>query len=181
MKERDKALEKYKSTKDLQDWSHFKNLRNSVTSKIIKERNNWDKTKLDSSLNSNFDMWKTLESKLGWGTNGPSSKIIHKGTIITSPLRVAQTINEFFIIKVKNLQSSIAPENIDPCYKLREIMKDRKCSFSFHAGTPSEVEKVVKGLKSIRSSGVDHIITYILNHFKEPASILKNSIFSRHT
>ena len=54
----------------------------------------------------------------------------------------------------------------DPLAKLKSLMEGRKCSFSFRAAHPDEVEKVVSGLSNSSSFGLDEIDTSIIKLIK---------------
>ena len=43
-----------------------------------------------------------------------------------------------------------------------KLMRNRQCPFTLHAVSPNEVEKIVKGLKNSKSTGTDHIDTWVI-------------------
>ena len=68
----------------------------------------WEQEKLDSSKNNPDVMWKNVKSWLSWGNSGPPSKVIDNGILVTSPKKLAETMNNFFVQKVKKLKESIS-------------------------------------------------------------------------
>ena len=68
----------------------------------------------------------------------------------------------FFISKVNLLRGRIPETKVDPIAKLRELMQDRQCSFTFQPVTPAEIEKLIAGLRNSKSTGVDYIDTWVI-------------------
>ena len=79
--------------------------------------------------------------------------------MLTSPARVAGGMNNFFIFKVQLLRDRLPAINEDPLRKLKEVMKNRKCSFTMQPVSPEEVKKIIAGLKNSKSTGTDFIET----------------------
>ena len=71
-------------------------------------------------------------------------------------------MNKFFINKVLQLRENIPATLSDPLSKLKEVLRNRKCVFSFRAVPPSEVSEIVAGLKNSKSTGMDYIDTWIV-------------------
>ena len=124
MKKRDQALELAIRSKKQEDRLLFKNLRNSVTNQIKKEKKNWQQRKLEMASNNPPALWNNVKTWLSWGDNGPPSKIQDNGKLITKPVEVAEHMNHFFMNKVERLNSKIPTSNDDPCKKLKEMMKE---------------------------------------------------------
>ena len=74
---------------------------------------------------------------LKWGNNGPPTQICKNGEIISSPIKIADSMNNNFVNKIKKLKEKITKSPNDPCSKLKEKMKDRKFSFNFRAVRPN--------------------------------------------
>ena len=126
------------------------------------EKKNWEKLKLSSTENDPGRLWKNVKTWLNWNNSGPPTRLFHNGSIVTSPARIAGTMNSFFLGKVAGLRENIPESFTDPMAKLRESMSDRQRSFSFKAVNPSEMLKVVKSLKNSKSTGTDDIDTYVI-------------------
>ena len=162
LKLRNEAQAKASQTKDPDDWRAFKNLRNTATARLRSEKKDWERQKLDTANHNPATIWKNVKSWLSWGNSGPPSKLFINGELLTSPSRVAGAMNDFFITKIRLLRNSILPTDEDPLFKLREVMRNRQCSFSLRPVTPSEVEKIIKGLKNSKSTGTDYIDTWTI-------------------
>ena len=159
---RNEAQVKATSTKDPDDWREFKHLRNRATATLRSEKKDWERQKLDASNHNPATIWKNVKSWLSWGNSGPPSRLFTNGEMLTSPYRVAGAMNNFFISKVGLLRNSIPDTEEDPLQKLRDVMKNRKCVFALHSVTPSDVEKLIAGLKNSKSTGTDYIDTFII-------------------
>ena len=71
-------------------------------------------------------------------------------------------MNEFFTKKVKTLRSGIPACQTDPLDRLRKIMRNRRCSFTFKPVHPDVIRKIIKNLKNSKTCGTDNIDSYVL-------------------
>ena len=104
LKLRNDAQKKAALTKDPDDWRAYKNLRNTATARLRTEKKGWEKEKLNAAKHDPTTIWKNVKSWLCWGNSGPPSRIFSGGEMLTSPARVAETMNRFFISKVQSLR-----------------------------------------------------------------------------
>ena len=141
-------------------WREYKNLKNRVTAKLRSDKKEWEKNKLDGAKHNPATLWKNVKSWLTWGNSGPPSKLSINGELLSSPYRVAEAMNSFFISKVELLRNRIPQTNLDPVQKLSEAMQSRQCVFNFRPVTPTEVRKIITELKNTKSTGTDDIDTW---------------------
>ena len=99
IKERDRALDTANRTGDANDRIRYKNLRNSLTSRMRKEKRRWEEDKLDCAKNDSSAIWKNVKSWISWGNKGSPSKVIENGKLISSPKELSEAMNKFFISK----------------------------------------------------------------------------------
>ena len=100
--------------------------------------------------------------RLNWCSAGSPSKLYHAGQIVTSPARLADIMNNFFVTKVVQIQQGLPAPTDDPLKTLKEIMKNRTTTFSLATVHPDSVRKIILGLKNSKSIGEDNIYTYII-------------------
>ena len=81
---------------------------------------------------------------------------------MTSPARLADIMNSFFVSKVTTIRQNLPNPTGDPLRTLKDIMRGRSSVFSLSCVHPDSVKKIILGLKNSKSSGVDNIDTYIL-------------------
>ena len=124
-----------------------------------KDKKRWEEQRFDSLENSTTDIWRSLKGWLGWNSGGPPTQLFHNGRLITRPVGLSSTMNEFFITKIKNLREKIPQTSCDPLIYLRQAMKGRSCTFSFKEVSLIEVKKVICSLKNSSATGVDYIDT----------------------
>ena len=107
---------------------------------------------------------------MNWKTNWTPSQIVKDNILYTKASKVADILNEFFIEKVKNLNSKFrdAAINFTHCY---EAMKDKKCKLTMKHITMPKILKILKNLKTSRSVGVDELDSYSLKIAAEIGSI----------
>ena len=162
MKVRNEAQETAAKTKLPEDWLAYKNLRNTITAKLRQEKKAWEENKLNDKQHDPGTLWSNVKSWLSWGNSGPPSKLSQDGVIITSPARLAWTMNNFFITKVRQLRSRIPATETDPLDKLRQVLRNRQCTFDLSPVTEDEVLKIISKLKNSKSTGTDFISTWII-------------------
>ena len=162
LKQRDDAQAKAALTRDQDDWRLFKNIRNTATAKMRAEKRAWEQHKLDNAQQSPSTLWSNVKSWLSWGNSGPPTKLFTDGEMVTSPARIAGTMNSFFINKVRLLRDRIPASAEDPLKKLKEAMFGKQCSLTLQPVTPEAVSKVIAGLKNSKSTGNDYIDTRII-------------------
>ena len=107
MKDRDDALEKAHLTNDANDRLHYKNLRNTTTREMKRDKKKWQTKKLDASKHNAAALWGNVKSWLNWGQNGPPNKLLVDGKLISSPAALSDSMNNFFINKKKMLKKTI--------------------------------------------------------------------------
>ena len=98
------------------------------------------------------------KSWLGWKNSGPTTQLfINK--IISKSKEFADSMNHFFINKVKILQKKLPEKKNDPLKHLKKIMKKRKSTFKFMPVSQDEVKEIVSNLKNSKATGLDYIDT----------------------
>ena len=161
IKKRKEAQITAAQSKSQDDWREFKNLRNTTTARIRKEKKIWEKNKLDHMKEDPSSIWKTVKGWLNWNNSGPPTQLFHQGRIVNSPAGLSGTRNQFFVDKVQQLQQRIPPVDTDPLAKLRQSMSSRQC-VTLRPVHPIEILKIIKDLKNSKSTGTDNIETKII-------------------
>ena len=103
---------------------------------------------------------------MNWKTTGSPSQLFYKGTLVNKPQEVAEAQNHFFLDKITLIRENLPAPVIDPLAVIRSLMAGRKCSFSFSAVHPDNIDKVISGLSNSSSFGLDQIDTYTIKLVK---------------
>ena len=159
MVERDRAQQAAAATQAQDDWRLYRNLRNTVTNLIKRAKKTWETKQLDSFANNATDLWRNIKGWMSWKNSGPPTQLFYNGEMVTSPKGLAEAMNSFFISKVKTLQENLPTAVNDPLENLARIMATRNCNFTLKTVHPDEVLKIVEGLKTSKSTGLDDIDT----------------------
>ena len=130
MKKRNQAQVLATSTKNMQDWSNYRALRNAVTKKLKTEKKNWQKVKLEQYDNDTGKLWSNVKGLLNWTSVLSPTKLFHEGVIETSPRKLASIMNEFFVNKVITIRQNLPISNKNPLEKLRQLRKKTKDQLS---------------------------------------------------
>ena len=145
-----------------EDWTHYREVRNQITSKIRKEKKVWQENKIKSLGNDSSSVWKNVKNWLGWTTGGAPTRLLVNGKLISKPKEVATTMNEFFIKKVEDIRKEIPAEVENPLDLARKIMRNRNCLFKFEPVHPKEVSEIIDNIKATKSCGLDEIDSSII-------------------
>ena len=146
------------------DWDTYRRLRNQVTSQLRKDKMVWQKENLES-CEENCDtgrMWKNILGWLNWTSTSSPTKLLSQGNIETSPSRLADIQNKYYIEKVRTIRRGLQGQDRDPLQVLRNTLQGNQASFTTKAVTPEQVDKIIRDLKNSKASGVDNLDTYIL-------------------
>ena len=167
MKARDVAHEKAALSGNSDDWKNYKQLRNQINNKLRAQKSVWQTEKLIEYSSDSSTTWKHIRTWLGWTTGGPPTKLMTNGRLETKPKALAEIMNQYFVEKVQQLRQNLPPSNINPLSLPEKMMQNRRCSFSLQAVHPDQISKIISGLKSSKSCGIDNVDAYILKLGKE--------------
>ena len=106
MGRRDRAQQAAVISQDPEMWRQYRNLRNTATRGIRRDRNQWEKNKLDNLQNAPINPRRNIKGWLGWKNTGPPSQLFYKGETVSSPQGLADSMNSIFIGKVQGLRAS---------------------------------------------------------------------------
>ena len=158
IKNRKQAHKIASETGRTEDWNHYKSLRNSVTNTLKKEKEIWQKEKMDEYANDSSSTWRNI----GWTSGEQPSKLSVNGIVYQKPADLARIMNEFFINKVRNLRSNLPVNPESPLKKVEQLMAGQTCSFKLRCAHPDEVLKQINNLKLTKSCGTDNIDSYVI-------------------
>ena len=162
IKKRNQAQKELSESKTDERFKNFKELRNKATKNLKNDKKMWQKKKLENCNNDSGKLWKNILGWLNWCSSGSPTKLYHAGQIVTSPAKLAEIMNNFFVSKVATIRQNLPSPNDDPLKTLKHIMKDRTSEFALACVHPDLVREIILGLKNSKSCGVDHIDTYII-------------------
>ena len=140
-------------------WNQFKKVRNKVTNSKRNEETKYKSKKISEDLDFPEKVWKTAKSFMGWKSTGTPDQLEVDGKLETKPCRIAKLMNDFFIEKVLTIRNGLrwVSENLSVC---KDIMKEKICKLSLRHVTVETVCKLLKKLKSSKSTSVDELDSY---------------------
>ena len=164
IKLRDSAQQAASLSGSQADWEVYKGLRNDLTKVLRKEKLSWQQSKLKACEQGQDSgkLWNYILGWLNWSSTSSPTKLLCNGDMVTSPQQIADVQNQFYINKVREIRRNMPGQKQDPLDTVRKLMTDRTVSFSLSSVAPAEIDKIIKNLKNSKSSGVDHLDTYIL-------------------
>ena len=147
-----------------EDWDQYRKLRNEVTGLLRQNKFDWQESKLKSCEETceTGKLWKNILGWLNWSSSSSPTKLLCEGNLETSPKKIADIQNRYYIDKVHSIRTSLLGQNKDPLELLRQRLEGNQASFTSQSVTPEQVEKIISQLKNSKASGMDNLDTYIL-------------------
>ena len=93
---------------------------------------------------------------MGWKGSGTPTQLQVNHELVTSPRKIAQYMNEYFLEKVSKIRTSMPPSEMNTS-KIQSMMVDKNSKLEFRHITVHKVRKLLKGLSNSRSTGVDEL------------------------
>ena len=168
IRERNAAQAKASNTQLKEDWDNYKRLRNNLAVVKKKEKLAWQQHKLQTCEESgdHGKLWKNILGWLSWSSTSSPTQLYQDGVVVTSPAKMAELQNKYYIDKVRSIRQNMPAQKKDPLHLLRQKMQGRIQPFSLDSVSPDQVDKIISKLKNSKASGIDMIDTYILKLVK---------------
>ena len=99
---------------------------------------------------------------LNWTSSSSPTKLLSQGNLETSPIKMADIQNQYYIEKMKTIRRSFQGQHGDPSETLKNILQGNQSSFSTKEISPDDVDKIIRGLKNSKASGLDNLDTFIV-------------------
>lgn len=161
--ERDKALFRFRKSKDSKVYDEYKMLRNKVQSEVKKAKRNYVKLEIKENKNCPKKLWKTIK-ELGISSKSKSAckiglKNENSDEIIFDDEKVASSFNTFFS-NIASKLVSVLPNRLFDDGKLQLYYSEKGIkpnSFTFTIVSEEEVLKLITSLNVSKSTGCDNI------------------------
>ena len=153
MKERIRLCKKAKKTKQAEDWEHYRNLRNTVTTEMRKAKLQFFERVSKEAKTNPRKAWKEISRLLGSGRRHVTEVKTAGGTL-TDQKSIVEEFSEYFSTLVGALD-----EGVDKVVKGFPVCDHE---FSFTRVEEEEVLKLLRGLDVNKAVGVDAISAKLL-------------------
>jgi len=162
MKERDAArrqIRKLQSPNERKTaHEKFKRLRNRTVTSLRNDK----KEQVERDIANGKNPWHIANSILKKQRDHNISLVVN-GKEIISDKEKCEIMNNFFINKIKNLQSRINANDTPALLtKLEEKYRNKNLNFTFRELSVREIEKILRRMKKSKSSGIDGISTELI-------------------
>ena len=144
------------------DWALYKTKKNSVNKLILNTKKSFYRNKIDKSSGDSKSTWKIINELRGKKSNNTVISEIKSASseAVTDSKGIANTLNSHFTDIAAKLASEI---DADQCKANPvDFFGKVKSVFSLHLVTSSEVEKLLKDIKTDKATGLDGITNTIL-------------------
>ena len=156
MDARDAAQKKATDSQNETDWKQYRKLRNKVSKKVKIEKSDWQRRKLDNCSGSPSKVWKNILGWLNWTSSSSPSKLYFDNSVVTSPARMANVMNNYYINKVNDIRSALPPPSVDPLGPLKRMMYGCPTNLNLKPVHPGMIDKIRRELKDSKLCGIDH-------------------------
>ena len=155
-------------------WKDYRRIRNLATASLKKDSKDTLSKQLDGK-NPN-DKWKAARQMAGTKVTGPPSQLVDQGQTITSPSKMAQTMNNFYINKIKKIREKFLEPTNDPCGGLRSMVEGKNLNGSLSIQVPTrwQLSNLISSMKPTKSAGYDDINMKLI---KDYYSVLEEPIY----
>ena len=121
MAERDRWKETAAESGSLEDFEHYKKMRNEVSTLLKKAEGNHYGDKFNDENANVKTVWKTAYEVLGNYRSSFPSQILHNGHLLSNPTVIATEVNDFFVTKIRKLKEEFeARTDEDPTIELEK-------------------------------------------------------------
>ena len=137
-------------------WNEYRQFRNLINNRKKYEEQHFKTDKMAEVADSPDIVWKSAKSFMGWKSKGTPSQLNIANKLVTSAKLIAQSMNEFFINKVRIIREGMesVPFNFN---KVNEIMMNKNCRMKLSHVSLLKVKKILKSLSNSRSTGIDEL------------------------
>ena len=159
------------SEEQLRAWEDFKKVRNKVNNTKKNEEQEFKKNKISESLDNPSATWSTTKYFMDWKSVGTPHQLEVNNVLESKASKVAETMNNYFIGKVQTIRNDMVEthEDLTECNRL---MRSKNCNFSLSHVTVETVRKLLKSLKSGKSTSIDELDSFSVklsaNYIAEP-------------
>ena len=121
--QREEAYQRARMTGHPDHWRQYRHIRNQTTQSIRNDHYNYTKEKVQDK--GPREMWSRVKQMTGKSTSGPPTQLAVSGSLITSPKKITQEINDFYINKVQQIRANIPAAIVDPLAAIKRMLQGK--------------------------------------------------------
>ena len=149
----EEQLQKAITSGDIEDWRLFRSFRNQAFRFIEAAK----RTFFIGRLNNTKNLWREFRSYKGENDNSSPTKVIEGTKEITSPKKMCNVFNDFFINKTKDIQAKFDDDDEGQLEILEKLVPKPKTTLDIDHVTIDEVYAAICRMKTSNSCGFDQI------------------------
>ena len=166
MQKKEELHEIWKRTGLKEDEKRYKLQNNFLVRTLRKLKKDFHAGRLRSTVQSK-DVWKAGKEILGWPKAGAPTALIIDDELTSDNKKMAQSTNDYFGKKTKDISEAIPHTDKDPLDYTRDFLKNKIFpEFNLPSVTASEVIWIIEKLKNSEACGHDDISTNALKELK---------------
>ena len=164
MRARDKLKIEASEESNHEKLNQYRKLRNEIKNELERDKKEYYKTKFYNKEATISSIWNSVNDFLGTSSRSHSSSptlISYKNQTMSAPRDIANSLNQIFINKVRNLRSQSNDDSNEPAKERLKKWLDSNHpeieSFTLEPIDVYKLRKILKKLKGNRSCGIDFI------------------------
>ena len=157
MKSRNYYRNKYRKTRDEQDWETYRRLRNAVKMNLRESKKDHFERVCKNTSRQPKKLWDDLNRALGRKVKSGITQLETSSGILTSIREIANQLNSYFTNSAKQPAHHCTPP----------ALHQAKSEFTFHPLEEDDILAALKGLNVHKSTGVDGVSARLLRMVAE--------------
>lgn len=169
IKEKEGAFKQARLTKNNSDWERAKKLRNQVSAKCKKAKDEYTKETIENNKENPKKFWLNLNKLWGDKRSKPINDLLLAKSDTGGKCNSNETcniFNTFFTSIAHDIQLKIPPLNNDEKAYLDNLTFEQpkllNSTFSFNDVSYDELKRILRKIDNYKSSGIDKITSKIL-------------------
>ena len=153
-------------------------LYNAKRNKFQRELNKENEVNLKKKLGNPRMMWREVNNVIEKKSGEVPSSIVENGKVETSPKRLADIFNDFFVHKITLIRSSFIDSGCDPLVTLNELIPKVSTEFELRPVSVIEVYEVITNMSGTNARGFDSMNSKILKMIPHMASLWLTHLYN---
>jgi hypothetical protein len=165
--ERNEAYKTMKANNTVENKLNFKNIKYKTKKIIMNENIKTEIKHFENNNGNNYKIWKKAKEKLFKTEENQLDRVIDNNVLVIGSKRTCESINNFFINKVKNLNDNLKPQIEDPMIQYNKSIKTPIKLLKFKQISMDKIKRIFSKLKKSNSASHYNISGKMLNIIKE--------------
>ena len=126
----------------------------------------------ENKMRNSKGLWNSLKNLMSANKIQTPRRLNISGETITSPKKISELMQNFFIEKINMIKETFVPATVDPIYLLSKLIPKPDTEFKLKEITIKETKDIIRTMKNTNTVGFDRISSRVLKLSIDICSIL---------